>query len=54
MTSQLLARVYQLAEQGDMKAAKLYFTMMGALSMVKNQNNYIQINGMVINQASIG
>ena len=60
VTSSLLARVYNYALAGDMAAAKLYFTVMGNMGdqgaaprSIKNQNNYIQINGMVLSQESV-
>jgi hypothetical protein len=53
----LLARVYKMAIQGDIKAAKLYFSVIGAEVINKpqigTQNNYIQINGTVLSQEII-
>ena len=60
MTSKVLARVFQFAVNGDIGAAKLYFNVMGNLNgqpsnniLIQNQNNYIQINGMVLSQETI-
>jgi len=61
MTSKVLAKVFQFAVNGDMGAAKLYFNVMGCLNngqqsnntLIKNQNNYIQINGTVLSQETI-
>lgn len=61
MTTKVLAKVYQFALQGDTGAAKLYLTAMGCLNNVQpspttsiqNQNNFIQINGTIINQETI-
>jgi len=53
MTDQVLARVFYYAVNGDMKAAKLYLTAMGALDnprIVNTQNNYIQINNTILSQ----
>ena len=61
MADRILAKVIKMAGQGDMKAARLYFDVMGNLSngqppnntTIKNQNNYIQINGTVLSQETI-
>lgn len=57
MTSKVLAKVYQFAINGDMRAAKLYFEVVGNLSanptVVNTQNNYIQINEFKLTQESI-
>jgi hypothetical protein len=60
MTSKVLAKVFRFAINGDIGAAKLYFNVMGCLggqtnnnTSIKNQNNYIQINGTVIDQETI-
>jgi len=57
MTSKLLARVFHYAVNGDVGAAKLYFNVMGMLNngqpsnkIQNQQNNFIQINSMTINQ----
>jgi DNA-binding phage protein len=53
----LLARVYKMAIQGDIKAAKLYFNIIGNevvnKTKIGTQNNYIQINGTVLSQELI-
>jgi hypothetical protein len=61
MNTKLLSKVCQLALKGDIGACKLYFNLMGCLgsgnqlngTRIENQNNYIQINGMVLSQDSI-
>ena len=58
MIPKVLARVFQFAVDGDVGAAKLYFNVMGMLNNGKpsnrfiqnQQNNFIQINSMTINQ----
>ena len=55
------APAISLAINGDTKAAKLYFSVMGDLNndhplnntLIQNQNNYIQINGTVLSQEAI-
>ncbi len=59
MTSKVLAKVFKFAVNGDMSAAKLYFNVVGALNQnnqntfIQNNNNYIQINGMVFNDEKL-
>jgi hypothetical protein len=57
MSSRVLAKVFDYAiNNGDVKAAKLFLTAIGGTegnTTIKNQNNYIQINGMVINQETV-
>ena len=61
MTSEVIAKVFQLAVQGDTGAAKLYLSVIGVTNnwhapnntLIQNQNNYIQINGMVLSQETI-
>ncbi len=60
MTSKVLAKVYQFAVNGDMRAAKLYFQIIGNEQInlsnnrqIKNQTNYIQINGIVFDDKKI-
>lgn len=61
MSSKLLAKVFQYAINGDIAAAKLYFSVIGYSNagqqqnstMIQNQNNYIQINGTVLSQETI-
>lgn len=58
MASKVLARVYEFAINGDVRAAKLYFNLIGNQNnglaangtLIQNQNNYIQINGMILSQ----
>lgn len=57
LSSKVLAKVFQFAINGDIGAAKLYFNVMGFMkeqvqnnTLIQNQNNYIQINGTVLNQ----
>lgn len=61
MTAKVLAKVFQFAVNGDTGAAKLYLSAMGYLNndqssgntLIQRQNNYIQINGMVLSQETI-
>jgi hypothetical protein len=61
MTSKVLAKVFHFAVNGDMGAAKLYLNAVGFINnkqvpnntLIKNQNNYIQINGTVLSQETI-
>lgn len=53
----LLAKVYQYATTGNLKAARLYFEVTGTLNetrtKITTQNNYIQINGLVIDEKQL-
>jgi hypothetical protein len=58
--AKVLAKVFKLAVNGDMRAAKLYLNTMGlnnepapTNTLIHNQNNYIQINGTVLSQEAI-
>jgi biotin operon repressor len=59
LTPKLLANVYKYAENGNMKAAKLYFETIGAINkrqantVVNSQNNYIQINNTILSQENL-
>jgi biotin operon repressor len=58
MTSHVLANVYKSAIKGSVKAAKLYFDMVGASNkqgntVINAQNNYIQINNTILSQEKI-
>jgi hypothetical protein len=60
LVPKVLSRVYQYALKGDIKAARLFFEVVGNLNnskpnktSIQNQNNFIQINGMVLNQEII-
>lgn len=50
----LLARIYNMALNGDIKASKLFFNIVGNDASPKQtigtQNNYIQINGRILSQ----
>jgi DNA-binding phage protein len=52
----VLSTVYEAAQKGDMKAAKLFLQTIGWANgagqkiNIGNQNNYIQVNGTVINE----
>lgn len=56
MADKILWQMYSLANDGDVKAARLFLEVAGKLGRsgglqnVKNQNNYIQINSTVLNQ----
>lgn len=60
MADRVLAKVIKQAAQGDIKAARLYFDVIGHLSgsstkntLIRTQNNNIQINGTIISQETI-
>lgn len=59
ISSKVLSKVFTFAVNGDMRAAKLYFDIVGGAgktsnsTSIQNQNNYIQINGTVLNQETI-
>ncbi len=60
MSDRVLAKVYKYAMNGEVKAARLYFEVLGYLgnqsminAKINTQNNYIQINGMILNQETI-
>jgi len=60
MGERVMSRVLESALSGDTKAARLYFDMLGQslksptlATQIKNQNNYIQINGTVLDQDRI-
>lgn len=61
MASGLMTKLFQFAMNGDVGAAKLYFNVLGMLgngqaqrgATIKNQTNYIQINGTVLSQESL-
>jgi hypothetical protein len=54
MTSKILAKLFSFAVQGNVRAAKLYLDAVGNIvqpaTIIENQNNYIQINGLTITQ----
>jgi len=59
MTSKLLATVFKYANNGDMRAARLYFEMVGVLNknqpntIVNGQTNYIQIKNTILSQENL-
>ncbi len=59
MSHNLLANVFNIASNGDMKAARIYFEMIGAINkqpggtVVNEQNNYIQINNTILSQENL-
>jgi hypothetical protein len=59
MAPKMLAKVFKFASKGDMRAARLYFEMVGVLNtqqsnaVVNEQNNYIQINNTILSQANL-
>ncbi|GAB3926619.1 hypothetical protein [Mucilaginibacter myungsuensis] len=59
MSNSVLSTVFKLANNGDMRAAKLYFEMIGTLNkqqpatVVNEQNNYIQINNTILSQQNL-
>lgn len=55
MSHALLAKVFRSAGNGDMRAARIYFDMVGAMDKqqtgtINTQNNYIQINNTILSQ----
>ncbi|WP_407498218.1 hypothetical protein [Elizabethkingia anophelis] len=58
MADKVIWQMYTLADRGDVKAARLFLDVAGRTGkkesgkpqQVNNQNNYIQINGMVFNE----
>ena len=59
MSHNILANVFKYASNGDMRAARLYFEMVGTINkqpagtVVNAQNNYIQINNTILNQETL-
>jgi hypothetical protein len=59
MAPKILAGVCKLACNGDVKAARLYFEMVGAINkkqpntVINKQNNYIQINNTILSQENL-
>lgn len=60
LSDKVLAKVFKFAVNGDMRAAKLFLETVNNTqanrsgnTLIKNQNNYIQINGMVLSQENI-
>ena len=60
MASKVLAKMFQFAVNGDTGAAKIFLKAVGAMNetgtnstLIKTQNNFVQINGMVIKQETL-
>jgi hypothetical protein len=59
MAPNVLANVFKHALNGDMKAARLYFEMVGATNkqpanaVINEMNNYIQINNTILSQENL-
>ena len=59
MSHNVPANVFKFANNGDMRAARLYLEMVGALNkqpagtVVNAQNNYIQINNTILSQENL-
>jgi hypothetical protein len=59
MSNQILTNVFKYANKGDMRAARLYFEMVGTLNkqpngtVVNEQNHYIQINNTILSQEKL-
>jgi hypothetical protein len=59
MAPNILANVYKYALTGDMRAARLYLEMVGAINkkqgntVVNEQNSYIQINNTILSQENL-
>jgi hypothetical protein len=60
MAPNVLASVFKHALNGDIKAARLYFQMVGATNsqsrtcgIINEQNNYIQINNTILSQENL-
>jgi len=59
MAPKMLANVFKAAGSGDIRAARLYFEMVGAINKLQNntvingQNNYIQINNTILSQENL-
>ena len=59
MAPSIMAKVFQFAVNGDIRAAKLYLETIGAThkqqshTIVKSQNNHIQINNTILSQENL-
>jgi len=59
MAPKIMASVFRFASNGDIRAARLYFEMVGAINkqntntVVNEQNNYIQINNTILSQENL-
>jgi hypothetical protein len=54
MSQKLLAKLFQFSIEGNIKAARLYLEMTGIIGGFRNQNNFIQINSMIVSQDKLG
>jgi AraC-like DNA-binding protein len=56
MTEKLIAKMFQFAIRGDVKAGRLYFEMIGhrrSMPAYYNQNNYIQVKNLIISEEKL-
>ena len=59
MASKVIAKIFKFAVNGDVRAARLYLEMVGAINkrqvntVVNEQNNYIQINNTILSQENL-
>jgi len=59
LAPKILAGVCNAADNGDVKAARLYFEMIGSINkqqgntVVNKQNNYIQVNNTILSQEKL-
>ena len=58
MAPRILANVYKVAGNGDIRAARLFFEMVGAINkpgstIINEQKNYIQINNTILSQENL-
>lgn len=60
MSAKVVAKLFNLSMQGDVKAAKVYLNAVGGLygrdtsaAKIETQNNYIQINGITLTHEAI-
>ncbi len=58
MANNVLAIVFKYASKGDMRAARLYLEMVGAINkkqttVISEQTNYIQINNTILSQENL-
>lgn len=55
MTEKLIAKMFQFALHGDVKAGRLYIDMVGHMgnTSIKSQTNYIQVNNLIISEEKL-
>jgi hypothetical protein len=55
MTEKIMAKMFQFALNGDVKAARLYFDMLSRdnNSSIVSQKNYIQVNNLIISEEKL-